>query len=88
MNREVASVFRESYALARLLPDNAKWSVMITNDSAVDLPVAFNVYVRDEQARLALRQQMQRSFPVWECATSEEHKYTPRVTLGIIQEEE
>lgn len=87
MNREVSIVFRDSYALARLLPDNVKWSVMIEDTNSIKLPVAFNVFVRDEEERRKVRAHMNYGNPVWESADCEEHKYSPRVTLGIIQEE-
>ena len=60
---------------------------MITHDSGIDLPTAFNVYVSDRQERIQMRDILNRGVPVWEGQESEEHNYSPRVTLGIIQED-
>lgn len=76
-------MFRDSYALARLIPDGVEWSVTITDAEGIHLPVAFNVFVKDNAALAAIRNHLGMTCPEWTEPGVEEYKYTPRVTLGL-----
>ena len=79
---------QEAFALARSLPEKTCWSVLFTDDVEPENEAAFNVWVKDENARVAMRQYLKLGLPVWEDDTSEEHNYSPRITLSISEMKE
>jgi hypothetical protein len=79
---------QEAYALARSLPEGIRWSVLFTEDVEPENQAAFNVYVPDEAARVAVRQHLKLGLPVWEDDVSEEHDYSPLITLSISETKE
>ena len=76
----------DAYGLAQMLPPDVAWSVMLTHDTASDCPAAFNVFVRDDAERGAMRQLLKLGNPSWEDDGAEQHEYTSRITLSIIEE--
>jgi hypothetical protein len=79
---------QEAFALARSLPEGACWSVLLTDDIEPENTAAFNIWVRDEAARVVMRQYLKLGLPEWEDDTSEEHDYSPRITLSISETKE
>lgn len=79
----------EAAALADRLPAGTRWSVMITEDTDVDNPAAFNLYVSDDMARGRMRLLLGLGPPDYESDDAEQHdQYSPRITLGIIEHKE
>lgn len=76
----------DASTLAQKLPPGAVWSVLLTHDTASDCPAAFNIFVEDDAARVAMRQHLGLKAPSWEDDDAEQHEYTPRITLSIIEE--
>lgn len=83
-----AVALKEAFTLQSLLPSGAVWSIMITHDTGSDLPAAFNVWVKDDIERGNMRQHLKLGTPEREDDNSEQHNYSPRITLSIIEETE
>jgi hypothetical protein len=79
---------QEAFVLARSLPEGSCWSVLLTEDIGPENTAAFNVWVSSEEARVAMRQYLRLGLPVWEDDMSEEHSYSPRITLSISETKE
>lgn len=79
---------KDAFLLARSLPEDTVWSVMLTHDVASDNAAAFNIWVKDEAARIAMRQHLRLGRPEWEDDETEQHSYTSCITLSIIENKE
>ena len=77
----------EVLALANRLPLGVRWSVMITEDTAIDNPAAFNCWVSSEEERVSLRQRLSLGRPEWEGDDAEEHILSERIVFSIIEGE-
>jgi hypothetical protein len=82
----VKQAFQEAFMLFLILPAETVWSVTLTHDTEPENTAAFNLYVANEEERVKLRKHLKLGPPSWEDDVSEEHTYTPRITLSIIEE--
>ncbi len=82
---EYKSVLREITKLLntlKLIAPNAIWDVLITHDTDMKTPAVFNLWVKNKDERLALRQLLFKT-PDWECETEEEHLHSRYITVAI-----
>lgn len=71
--------------LIRLLPAEYQWSCEITDDTGTEVPAVFNIYVTSENERINLRGYLKKGLPYEETDTTEYHRYSHEVTVGIIE---
>lgn len=83
---EHVEALRSVMMVLRLLPGNYKWALSMTESDCADGQGVFNIYVKDENARVCVRKLLNLGCIIEEGDDYEVHRLTDTLYLNICEE--